>query len=133
MSSANTIVHYADSPHVGRINVLHEVLADREMMHALAALCTANLAVEDHESGRGKTYTMVSPALFEALNEGDEIPEYRIESAPPGQPFANPEWESRGKESPVGNGNGRWRFAAFRKTIVRVPQISMMLRANAIH
>lgn len=132
MSAANTIVHHADSPHVGQINVLDEVLADREMMAALLALCTI-LGIEDHESGRGKTFLLVSEELFEALNEGDEVPEYRIESAPPGQVFRNAESESRAKASPVGNGSGPWRFAAFRKIIVRVPPINLTLHANAVH
>ena len=130
MTQSNTVVH-ADSPHVGRINVTWESINDRERMTALLAMCTL-LRMEDHESGRGQTLTLVSEDLFDPLGEGQEIPEYRIESAPPGMQFENAEWESRGKSSQVGNGQSQWRFAAFRKILVRVPAIQLHMQARQV-
>jgi hypothetical protein len=98
---------------IGSFNILDATLRDdAPMCAALFALCTL-LAVEDHESGRGKTYIAAS-ALFEPLAEGEEIPEYRIEFAYD-RPFEIPELEARRVAS------GKFGFAAFRKIIVRVP------------
>lgn len=110
-------VAYPNSNRIGRFKITYEALrADAHMCGALFALCVV-LGVEDHESGRGKDYIAASP-LFEELKDNEEIPKYRIEFAHD-QPFANPEWEQRRVES------GKFRFAAFRKIIVRVPPLQI--------
>jgi hypothetical protein len=111
---------YPNSSRIGRFRVLYETLrADAPMCGALFALCVV-LGVEECESGGGKVYLAASP-LFEELKENEEVPEYRIEYAHDG-PFENPEWEARRVES------GKFRFAAFRKIIVRVPPLQVGAR-----
>lgn len=106
-------IAYANDNRIGRINVLYEVIRDeREMVGALMALCVV-LECEDHESGRGKTYTCASK-LFQPLNDGDEIPEYRLEFVHD-QPFELPEREA------VRVNSGKFGFVAIRNTIVRAP------------
>jgi hypothetical protein len=122
-------IAYPNSNRIGRFRLLYETLrADAAMCGALFALCSpslehpssAILAVEDHESGRGKEYIAASP-LFDELLDGEEIPEYRIEFAYD-RPFDNPEWETRRIES------GKFRFAAFRQIVVRVPPLAIGAR-----
>jgi hypothetical protein len=122
-------IFYPNSNRIGRFRILYTVLEeDRQMCGALFALCrsseehpyAAMLCVEPHESGRGVEYTAACP-LFDELKEGEEIPEYRIEFAYD-RPFENPEWEARRKES------GKFRFAAFRNIIVRVPPATVGVR-----
>jgi len=113
-------IAYPNSSRIGRFNVTYETLrADAPMCGALFALCVT-LGVEEHESGRGKTYTAACP-LFQELMEGEEIPEYRIEFVHD-RPFENPEWEARRTNS------GKFGFAAFRKIIVRVPPLQVGAR-----
>jgi hypothetical protein len=115
------LVH-PDSNRIGRFNLMYETMADdRELTGALLALCVV-LHVDDHESGRGKTYYAASP-LFQPLAEGEEIPEYRIESVFDGR-FADPEREAGRVDS------GRFGFAAVRKIIIRVPTVGV---ATVVH
>jgi len=115
-------VVYPDSNRVGKFNLLYEVLRDgtqRPMMLALFGLCII-LDVDEHESGRGKTYVAASE-LFQPLTEGEEIPEYRIEFAA-NMPFANKELEAKRLNS------GQFGFVAVRKIIVRVPPAQLRLQ-----
>jgi hypothetical protein len=116
-------IAYANSNRVGRINVLYDVIRDeRPMIAALMALCVV-LECEDHESGQGKTYVCASE-LFQPLNEGDEIPEYRLEFVYD-QPFELPEREAARTNS------GKFGFVAIRKTIIRAPLLSIGARAQS--
>jgi hypothetical protein len=118
------IVHYSDSPRVGRFNLTYETLRDdREMCKALFSLCIV-LAVEDHESGRGKTYTAASD-LFQPLQEDEEIPFYRIEMVC-NQPFENPEREAQRVDS------GPFGFVAIRQNIIRVPALSFTFQTRTL-
>jgi hypothetical protein len=115
-------IHYPNSNRIGRFRVLYETLRDDgPMCGALFALCVV-LDVQECETGRGKVYTAASP-LFEGLKEDEEIPEYRIECSYD-RPFENPEWEAKRVDS------GKFRFAAFRKIVVRVPPAQMGARPN---
>lgn len=115
-------VAYANSNRVGRINVLYAVIRDeRPMIAALMALCVV-LECEEHESGRGKTYTCASE-LFQPLNEGDEIPEYRLEFVHD-QQFENPEREAARINS------GKFGFVAIRNHILRAPLLSIAAQAQ---
>lgn len=117
---------YPDSNRIGKFNILHEVLRDgreRPMLQALFGLCVI-LDVEEHESGRGKTY-IASSELFQPLAEGAEIPEYRVERAWPDQAFKNPEHEGDCLKS------AGFRFKAIRKLIVRAPAAQMAMRPVA--
>src|SRR4051812_12079480 len=108
-------IAYPDSNRVGKFNLAHELLRDgaaRPMLQALFGLCVI-LDVEEHESGRGKTY-IAAAELFQPLAEGEEVPEYRIEFAC-NQAFANPEHEAKRLDS------GAFGFVAIRQIIVRVP------------
>jgi hypothetical protein len=54
----NKQICYPDSNRVGKFNITHEQLrngAERPMLQALFGLCVV-FDVEEHESGRGKTY-----------------------------------------------------------------------------
>ena len=111
---------YSGSNRVGKFNILSEIIGDgreRPMLQALFALCVV-LIVDDHESGRGKTYIAASD-LFQPLSEGEEIPDYRIEVAWPDQDFGDPEREKDFIRS------GQFRFSAVRQIIVRVPPLSI--------
>lgn len=119
-------VVYPNSNRIGQFRILYETLRDdASMCGALFVLCSpspahpyaAILGVERCETGRGMVYIAASP-LFDELKEGEEIPEYRLEFAYD-RPFENSEWEVRRVES------GKFRFAAFRKVIVRVPPLQM--------
>lgn len=120
-------IAYADSPRIGKFHIPHETLNDgaqRPLLQALFGLCVV-LEAGDHESGRGKTYIAASE-LFEALSEGDEVPEYRIEFAFD-MPFEALDHEARRLN------NGRFGFVAIRKIIVRVPPVSVSLRPQVTH
>lgn len=115
-------IFYPDSNRMGRLLILHETIDSHpEMLGALFALGVI-VHVEDHESGRGKVYDMAcrqrGPAFFDALQDGDEIPEYRVEWVHDGA-FENPEREAKRVNS------GRFGFAFIRKVIVRVPPLTM--------
>jgi len=124
-------IFYPDSNRLGQFLIAHETLrADSSMVGALIALF-AVLHIEDHESGRGKVFTVAAKPPMIALDElddGEEIPQYRVEFAY-GRPFENPEWEARRINS------GRFGFAFFRKIIVRVPVLAMSVnsRPAALH
>ena len=110
-------IAYPNSPRIGQFRVLYQTLRDDgPMFAALLALCIV-IRVDECESGRGKVWVCASP-LFDELKEAEEIPEYRLEFSYD-RPFENPEWEARRVES------GKFRFAAFRKIIVRVPPLQM--------
>jgi len=118
---------YPDSNRIGKFNLQHELLRDgsvRPMLQALFGLCVV-LDVEDHESGRGKTYICASD-LFQPLAEAEEVPEYRIEFAC-NQPFTNPEHEERRLNS------GAFGFVAVRQIIVRVPAATFTTHGKAPH
>jgi hypothetical protein len=118
-------VVYPDSPRIGKFNITNEILQsgrEREMLQALFGLCVI-LGVEDHDSGRGKTYIAASD-LFQVLTDGEEIPEYRVDCAQR-QPFVNPEHEARKLESSNG-----YAFVATRQIIVRVPPAQMHAKTN---
>lgn len=109
-----TIV-YPSSNRIGKFNVMYELMEDgleRPMLQALFGLCIV-LEVLEHESGRGKTYIAASE-LFQALAEGEEIHEYRIDYVR-NQAFPNPEHEARRLNS------GVFGFVATRQIIIRVP------------
>lgn len=119
---------YASSNRVGMFRILHELLQDgreRPLLQALFGLCVV-LHTEPCESGRGVYYIAASD-LFEELREGEEIPEYRIEMAWPDQALKNPAHELTCTRS----ADGRFRFKAIRKIIVRVPPASLVVRAPA--
>ncbi len=116
---------YPDSNRIGKFNLAHELLRDgaaRPMLQALFGLCVV-LEVEEHDSGRGKTYIGASE-LFQPLAEGEEIPEYRVEFVC-GMPFQNPEHEASRLES------GAFGFVAIRQVIVRVPAAQLAHRIAA--
>lgn len=111
-------IYHPDSNRVGRMLIPFGTLRDeRELIGALLSLCVV-LDAEDHESGRGKAYTCASD-LFQALGEGEEIPEYRVEFAHDDvrPQFDDPTWET---QFPVLR-SGKFRFVAIRRHIVRVP------------
>lgn len=119
-----TEIHYPNSNRVGKFRILFEMLREgRELCGALFALCVM-LSVEDHESGRGLHYIAAAP-LFEPLAEGEEIPEYRIEAAPPGARFETVEHEAAAVGAP-----GAWRFVAIRQLVVRVPPLAVGIEAH---
>lgn len=86
--------------------------ADPQLMHALSKIITP-LRKEPDETGRGIMYYAASD-LFEPLNEGDGIPEYRIEAVYDGH-FAQADHEARRIEA------GQWAFVAIRKIVIQVP------------
>lgn len=124
MSEASKEVYYPASSRIGKFNILSETLNDgsqRPWLQALFGLCVV-IDVEDHESGRGKTY-IASSEMFQPLMQGEEIPEYRIEQIYD-MPFANPEWEARRIN------NGKFGMVAIRKIIVRVPTATFSTRGT---
>lgn len=120
-------IAYPDSPRVGKFRVINEKLVDgreRPLLQALFGLCVV-LGMEDpDETGRGKMYYAASE-LFQALSEGEQIPEYRIECSWPDSCFTNPEHEKDFVQAQNG-----FRFRAVRQNIVRVPPLEMSLRPN---
>jgi len=119
---------YPDSNKVGKFNVLYEVLrngAEAPMLKALFGLCVI-LDVNDHESGRGRTFTAASE-LFQPLREGEEIPSYRIEFAKKDVPLPREEDERRRIN------NGDFGFTAIRQNIVRVPALNINIKAGIPH
>lgn len=114
------------SPRVGKLLLTHEVLRDeRPLVGALFSLLTI-IHSEPHESGRGMVFVVACDkdcTAFDALEEGTEIPEYRVEFVHDGH-FADPECERRRVDS------GRFGFAFFRKIIVRVPPLQMVAAAR---
>lgn len=116
---------YPDSNRIGKFDILYDVLRDgfnRPLLNAMFGLCII-LDVDDHESGRGKTYTAASE-LFQPLKEGEEVPKYRIEYAKEGVPFKDAEHEKRRMK------NGEFGFVAIRQIIVRAPTLNIDLRAG---
>jgi hypothetical protein len=119
-------IAYQDSNRIGKINILYETIReDRELVGALMALLLPVLHVEDHESGRGKTYYAASE-LFQPIVEDEEIPQYRIEFVHD-QPFEDAEREVARVNS------GKYGFVAIRNTIVRVPPLHIGGRAHQPH
>ena len=119
--------HYATDPRLGMLLITHETLRDRELISALFSHVTI-LETEPHESGRGMRFVLQCE-LFDELKNGEELPEYRIEMAPPGKPFDNPEHEQRKQ---VGQAPG-FRFVAIRKIIVRAPLATAQHNAMTVH
>lgn len=115
------IVHYPDSNQVGGFNLTYEMQKDRELVHALTGICTL-LHVEPHESGRGTHYIASSP-LFQTLNDGEDIPDYRIEFRHQAT-FEDPEAEARRVPS------GNFGFVAYRQHVIRVPTLSTSMKAH---
>jgi len=114
-------LYYPDSNRLGKFNITYETLLnDRPMCAALFALGVV-IYTERHESGRGIIYYAASEA-FDELTDKEEIPEYRIEFVYD-RPFENPEWEARRVAS------GKFGFAFFRNTIVRVPALELGVKA----
>jgi hypothetical protein len=120
----NKEIAYSASNRIGKFRVLHEILNDGREQPLLKALFGLGvvLHVEPCESGRGMVYVVASD-LFQPISEGEEIPEYRIESAWPDQAFTNPDHE---KDCLRRDG---FRFRAVRKIIVRVPPASISHRS----
>jgi hypothetical protein len=119
-------IAYTASNKIGSFNLMYEVLNDgrnRSWLQALFGLCII-LHVEENESGRGKTYIAASE-LFQPLNEGEEIPEYRIECE-----LAKPFTEEEQAKALAG---GKFKFYAVRKIIVRVPPAQMIMRPHLTH
>lgn len=119
--------HESTDPRLGILLITHEMLRDREVISALFSHVTI-LESEPHESGRGLRF-IVACELFDELENGEELPEYRIEMAPPGKPFDNPEHEQRKR---VGNAPG-FRFVAIRKIIIRAPLAKLAHNALTVH
>lgn len=108
-------ISFPDSPRIGRFNILSDKIDDPHSQ-ALFSLCTV-LHEEPHESGRGTTFYAASD-LFQPLNEGEEIPEYRIESVFDGN-FEREDYQHQRIDS------GRFGFVAIRNTIIRVPTLGI--------
>ena len=118
---------YPDSPRIGKFSIRHEALRDgaqRPMLQALFGLCVI-LEVSEDASGRGKEYVAASD-MFQALEEGEEIPRYRIECATH-MAFADPDHEERRLDS------GAFGFVAIRNIVVRVPPIALRATAHQVH
>ena len=113
-------VGYSDSNRIGKFNIMFEMLEDRELIGALMALITV-LEAYPHESGRGTTFIGASE-IFQELQPGDEIPEYRLEFDHPIRPLP-PE---RARECTK---SGAFGFRAIRNTIVRVPPATFSHKA----
>lgn len=127
MNTETTEVVYPDSNRIGKFKIPHETLRDgsqRPMLQALFGLCVV-LEAYEHESGRGKEYIAASE-MFQALNEGEEIPEYRIECAA-NMAFENPEYQAKRLDS------GVFGFVAIRNVILRVPPVSLRTTAHSVH
>ena len=99
---------------IGKFNVLHE--KHGECFTALRKVLKLRHAGA-HPSGRGKTYVAESD-MFEPLGDGQEIPEYRIESVHDGA-FECPIHQARRIDSE------RYGFIAVRNNIIRVPAVQM--------
>ena len=117
----NKEIAYSDSNRIGKFSIMFEMLEDRELIGALMALMAPVLEAYPHESGRGTTFVAASE-LFQELQEGDEIPEYRIEFDHPTRPLP-PE---RARECTK---SGAFGFRAIRNTIVRVPPATFSHKA----
>ena len=113
-------IYQTDSNKVGSFNILFEKEPDTELMQALMDLCTVIHAFP-HESGRGTTYVAISD-LFEGIEDGEEVPQYRIEFRAPDQKFDRPDYEVRRLNS------RRFGFVAIRNTIIRVPPLQISQR-----
>ena len=107
-------ISHPDSNKIGRFNILTDSLDER--VAALFTIMTV-LKVEPHESGRGKTFFAASD-LFQPLLEGEEIPEYRIDSA---YDCAFPDADKESRRINV----GKFGFVAIRQHIIRVPPASV--------
>ena len=122
-------IAYPDSPRVGKFQIAYEFLrngAERPMLQALFGLCVI-LEVEPHESGRGKLFYAASD-LFQALHDGEEIPEYRIEYAWPDRAFTNP-----ADERDCIKTEGGFRFKAIRQFVIRAPSASFAAIPQKLH
>ena len=110
-------VSFSESNRIGKFNLLDgRIEHDALMCQALLSVCSVILD-EPHESGRGR-FIMAASQLFEPLEEGEEIPEYRIEAVCDAD-FADEEKRRLSVRS------GRFRFYATRQNIVRVPPVAM--------
>jgi hypothetical protein len=115
----NVQLVFEGSSRVGQFRVDDQfVVENRELIGALLGLCVI-LDVRPDDSGRGRLFTCASD-LFEPLNEGDEIPEYRIEATHGSTNFPQDDHEARA----LAAGDG-FKFVAIRRVIVRVPAIEM--------
>lgn len=108
----NTIIHYSDSPRVGKFLLPNALSEDRDLCRALLSLCTV-LEHKPHESGQAEEFFASSP-MFDPLHEGEEIPTYRIDFVA-NCPFDREEDEARRHNV------GPFGFAATRQYILRVP------------
>lgn len=115
----STPLAYPDSNRIGRFNVLDEAMDER--VAAMLRIMTV-LKVEPHESGRGKTFYAASD-LFQPLMEGEEIPEYRIDSA---YDCEFPDAEKQARRINV----GQFGFVATRQFIIRVPTLNTRIHAH---
>lgn len=114
---------YTDSNRVAKLDIMYEQLEQNGPMLAALMGLVVVLQVEEHPSGRGKTFIVAckqNVKLFQELNEDDEIPEYRLEFVHDGK-FEDPAREASRTNS------GRYGFAAIRKTILRVPPVEMAI------
>ena len=105
-------IKYANSNRVGCFRILRDNAIEPAFLKALHALITP-LHKEPDDTGRGVMFFAASD-LFEPIEEGAEVPEYRIEAVYDGH-FEAPDWEARRVNS------GRFGFVAIRKIVVRVP------------
>lgn len=116
-------VAYSASNKIGKFNITWEQLNDREIMASLFALLDAVLHCYDHESGRGKTYIAASDKLFQQVEEGGEVPQYRLEFDHPLKPLPDREAAAQCVKSKHGFS---WR--AVRNHIVRVPPLNIHMQ-----
>lgn len=113
----NKIVHYSDSPRVGRFCLPAKLKEDRDLVRALLASCTTILS-HAPVSG-GEEFYAVHP-MFDELLEGEEIPSYRIDFFSPGEePPEHKPFTSEGLT-----------FSCTRQFILRVPTVE--IRASAV-
>lgn len=125
-------IRFANSPRIGKFNVMHEVLRDdgnRPWLKALAELCTL-IDKFPNESGRGTTFVAASELFAPSCEDGkavafEDVPQYRIE-CDKFKPFTAEEL-ARSVE------HGGFRFYAVRQNIVRVPPAQLPLAPRVIH
>ena len=111
-------IRHTDSNRIGIFNITKEMQQDRELIAALMRLCVV-LEAGPHPSGRGTAYIAESAELFQPLQPGEEIPQYRIVFDHPSLPLPPEEAALCTAKS------GLFRFRAVRNTIVRVPPLEM--------
>ena len=123
----NTEIYHPDSNRLGKIRITYETLrdgAERPMLRALFALCDKIDEYED-ESGRGHEFILASD-LFQPLTEGEEIPQYRIESVH-NKPFPEADDEARRLNA------GDFGFVAIRQILIRVPPATVLMQPRITH